>query len=351
MTRGATKYRASATKRIARPVLPRARHYRIGMRSISVLLRPGAILAVVAGLGAATPAAGAARAYGVRPQETDPAIQQFTQEHRVFLDDAAAPRGQLLVFLPGTGATTGDQEEFGRTAAGLGYHVVYLMYPNDVAAAVCQNDEDQSTFEKFRREIIAGGDLDSRVMVDQANSIEHRLVRLIRWLAANRAAEGWDQFLADDGVAWTKVVLAGHSQGGGHAQLLAKDHAVARVVVLGSPKDYNQRHGRPAAWYGGGATPPTRMFAFVHEQDTQACSYAQQLENLYASGLTTVADTDKLVPPYDHAHVLTTNQPGAPINSGLAHLGLVFDFTLPRGSDGRPLYLPVWTYMLTAPVE
>ena len=303
------------------------------------------------GLGASAPATGAPTALDVRPGETDPAIQQYTQPHRVFLDDAAASRRQLLVYLPGTGATTGEQEEFGRTAAGLGYHVVYLMYPNDVAAAVCQDDDDETSFEKFRREIIAGGDLDPRVVVDRVNSIEHRLVQLVRWLAANHAAQGWVQFLAEGSMAWPKVVLAGHSQGGGHAQLLAKDHAVARLVVLGSPKDYNFRHGRPAVWYGGGATPAGRMFAFVHEQDTQACSYTQQLENLRASGLTTVADTDKLAPPYQHAHVLTTNQPGKPINSALAHLGLVFDFMLPRGADDRVLYRPAWIYMLTAPVE
>lgn len=308
-------------------------------------------LAAIAGLGIVTQAAGAPSAFDVRPQETDPAIQQFTQAHRVFLDTAVTPRGQLLLFLPGTGATTNGQEEFGRTAASLGYHVVYLMYPNDVPAAVCQDDEDENTFEKFRREIIAGGDLDPRVTVDRTNSIEHRFVQLIRWLAAKRIAEGWLQFLTDEGLIWSKVALAGHSQGGGHAQLLAKDHAVERVVVLGSPKDYNQRHGRPAAWYGGGVTPAGRMFALVHEQDTQAVSFAQQLENLRASGLTTVADTDELGPPYLHAHALTTNQPGTPINSGLAHLGLVFDFTLPRGSDGQPLYRPVWTYMLTAPVK
>jgi pimeloyl-ACP methyl ester carboxylesterase len=289
--------------------------------------------------------------FAVHPQDTDPDIRRFNHPHRIFLDAAATPRGQLLVFLPGTGATTADQDEFGRTAAGLGYHVAYLMYPNDVAAAVCQDDEDEGSFEKFRREIIAGGEFDARVKVNRADSIENRLLRLITWLAANRAAEGWRQFLADDGVAWSKVVLAGHSQGGGHAQLLAKDHAVARVVVLGSPKDYSFRHGRPAAWYGGGATPATRMFAFVHEQDTQAITYEQQLENLRASGLTTVADTDGLVPPYEHAHVLTTNQPGAAINSALAHLGLVFDFMLPRGPDGRLPYEPVWIYMLTEPVD
>jgi hypothetical protein len=79
---------------------------------------------------AQTPATGGPVAYDVRPGETDPAIRSFGQPHRVFLDAAAAPRGELLLFLPGTGATTRDQEEFGRTAAGLGYHVVYLMYPS-----------------------------------------------------------------------------------------------------------------------------------------------------------------------------------------------------------------------------
>jgi hypothetical protein len=294
-----------------------------------------AIAAVGASLTFVAPCGAAPHAYGVRPQQTDAAIQRYNQAHRIFLDDAVATRGQLLVFLP----------------AALGYHVVYLMYPNDMAAAVCQDDEDESTFEKFRREIISGEDLDARVSVDRVNSIEHRLLRLIQWLAENRAVEGWRQYLVDDRVDWSRVVLAGHSQGGGHAQLLAKDHSVARVVVLGSPKDYNHRHGRPAAWYGGGATPAGRMFALVHEQDTQACGYEQQLENLRASGLTTVADIDRLEPPYGHAQVLTTNQPGAPVNSALAHLGLVFDFSLPRGPGGRPLYQAAWIYMLTSTVE
>lgn len=320
------------------------------MKSTSALALSGLLLGVAFSAGAATPAGGGLVAYDVRPRDTDPAIHLFDQAHRVFLDAAAKPRGQLLLFLPGTGATTHDQEEFGRTAAGLGYHVVYLMYPNDVPAAVCQDDEDEGCFEKFRREIIAGGDLDPRVAVDRANSIENRFLRLLRWLAANRAEEGWQNFLAEDGVVWSNIVLAGHSQGGGHAQLMAKDHAVARVVVLGSPKDYDRRHGRPAAWYGGGATPARRMFAFVHEQDTQAVSYSEQMENLRASGLTAVADSDQLAPPYDHAQVLTTNQPGLPVNSALAHLGLVFDFMLPRGPGGELIYQPVWTYMLTAPV-
>lgn len=310
-----------------------------------------AVLCSAAAIAIAAPAIAEPRSHDVPPQATDPAIRTFPQPHRVFLDEAARARGQLLVYLPGTGATTADQDEFGRTAAGIGYHVVFLMYPNDVAAASCQDDEDESTFEKFRREIIAGGDRDPRVTVDHADSIESRLRHLVAWLAANRAAEGWGQFLDGGDISWERVALAGHSQGGGHAQLMAMDHAVARVVVFGSPKDYSRRYGRPARWYGVGATPANRMFALVHRQDTQACSYEEQLENLRASGLTDIADIDELAPPYDGAHVLTTNQPGRKINSALAHLGLVFDFMLPRDDAGRMPYRPAWIYMLTAPVE
>lgn len=314
------------------------------MRSALVfilLLGPSLVLAATAAVQITT----------VHPSATDSAIRTFDQPHRVFLDATAETRGELLVYLPGTAARTTDQDEFGRLAASLGYHVVFLNYPNDTPAAVCNEDEDESTFEKFRREIIGGEDLDPRVQVDRPNSIEHRLVQLVRWLAANRAAEGWAEFLdAQHELRWSAVALAGHSQGGGHAQLVAKDRLVARVVALGSPKDFNHRHGRPARWCGGGATPPSRLFALVHERDTQACTYAQQLENLRASGLTTVASIDGAAPPYGHAHVLTTNHGGAKMESALAHLSLAFDFTLPR-ERGRNLLADAWRHLLTAPVE
>jgi pimeloyl-ACP methyl ester carboxylesterase len=308
-----------------------------------------ALLSLTVLLLSAGPLPAAVRIATVRPAETDPAITRPNQPHRVFLDRAAAARGELLVYLPGTAAQTTDQDHFGRLAATLGYHVVYIMYPNDTAAAVCNGDEDETTFEKFRREIISGEDLDPRVQVGRPDSIEHRLLALVRWLAAQKPDEGWGQFLdGSAGLVWRKVALAGHSQGGGHAQLMAKDHAVARVIALGSPKDFNHRHGRPAAWYGGGATPPSRIFALIHEQDTQACTYVQQLENLRASGLGSVAGIDGAAPPYGGAHVLVTHAPGGKVESAMAHLSLVFDFTLPR-AGGRNLLAAAWEYLLTAP--
>jgi hypothetical protein len=287
----------------------------------------------------------------IEPNATDAAIDAASAPHRTFLDAAVASRGELLVYLPGTGATTSDQDAFGRVAASVGYHVLFLMYPTGISAAeVCQQDPDPSCFENFRRELLYGEDLSAHVKVDRANAIANRLQRAVDWLAAHRAGEGWELFRRDRGLAWGKLVLAGHSQGGGHAQLLAKDYAVARLIVLGSPMDYSTAYSRAAPWLAPGKTPPDRMFALVHAQDEQACSFEQLLANLELSGLSSRADIDAASPPYDHAHVLTTNAPGGRIDSAMAHLGLVFDFALPR-KHGKNLLEAAWRYLLTEDID
>lgn len=310
---------------------------------------PGCALLLLSAI--ATTAGAAPRTGNLLPVDTDPAIVLAKQPHRWFVDDAVASRRELLVYLPGTAADTSGQDELGRLAASLGYDVLFLMYPNDVAAAVCRDDPDATAFERFRREVVAGGDRHDAVRVGTADAIENRLLRALQALARGEPAR-WRRFLDDDGrVAWPRVALAGHSQGGGHALLLAMDHAVARVVLLGAPKDYSRALGAPAAWLASrGRTPPTRMFALVHAQDAQAIGFREQLENLRAIGLDDVADAGRSSPPYGGAHVVVTNAPGREVGSAMAHLGLAFDFMLPR-DGGRNLHEDAWRYLLTAPAR
>ena len=63
--------------------------------------------------------------------------------------------------------------------------------------------------------------------------------------------------------------MAGQSQGGGHAALLAMQRRVRRrVLMFGSPKDFNIHFGQPARWYSGpNATPLGRFFSFAHGAD------------------------------------------------------------------------------------
>jgi hypothetical protein len=278
---------------------------------------------------------------GVSPAATDSALSASTAPHRVYFDPAATRRNQLLLFLPGTGGVNnGPPRPFSVTAAELGYHVIELAYPNDVSATVCWRDSDPSCFENFRREIIEGRDTSPLISVGHAEGIENRLEKLLKMLSARQPDRGWGQFLDPaGGVAWQRVALAGQSQGGGHAALMAGDHEVAKVLFFGAPKDYDPKGRHPAPWYRQGRTPADRFMAFVHTGDRQGCSFLQQLEIYKAMGMTSKpVNVDGAPPPYEGAHILTTSYPGRAISSKEAHVMGI----------SNPRFKPVWTYMLTA---
>jgi len=106
----------------------------------------------------------AGKPMAVLPSVTDPAIQQFNGPHSC-IEPTAAPRGELLLFLPGTNAESGSGAlAFRQTAAACGYHVVSLMYPCDIALQqACRNDEDPTSYGRFRLEILTGKDLSPHV--------------------------------------------------------------------------------------------------------------------------------------------------------------------------------------------
>jgi hypothetical protein len=290
----------------------------------------------------------------VRPSETDPAIRTFDYPHGIYLPAVSAPDRGLLLFIPGTAESGRPQHPgapwFCHTAALAGYHVIYLMYPNSVAAAeACDDSSDPNAFAAFRWALIEGGDT-RYIKVPREESIENRAIKLLEYLQSRHPDEGWGAFLRDGGIAWDRVTLAGQSQGGGHAAIIATRYLVARVLCFGAPKDYSRRLGAPAKWYDRSVTPPGRYFAFNHVQDRQGCDGRQELENLQklgVIGVAGVADVDKEAWPFHLAHALFTNYPGTRLDSLTAHVSVIVgDVKMPTS---RPHFTPVWEYMLTAP--
>ena len=294
--------------------------------------------------------------FGIVPSRTDPEITTFDHPHYVYADrdilirqevSKPAARRELLVWLPGTGGRGRGPVEFLRLAAASGYHVVALAYPNAIPAAVCRREPDPRAFEEFRLCIIQGGSSPA-ITVSRADSIENRLLKLLAHLAKVRAREGWGAYLEDDGsLAWEKVVLAGHSQGGGHAFLMGMKQRVARVIATGAPKDWSLTTGAPAPWLlGESATPKGRFFAFNHEQDRQGCTPAQQWQILQEFGLTEfgpITSVDGALPPFGDSRSLRTNHPGGELDSRTAHSSVIGNRNVERNR-------PVWEYLLTAPV-
>jgi pimeloyl-ACP methyl ester carboxylesterase len=293
----------------------------------------------------------------ILPHDTDPAIgSEFNQPNTAYVErgilvdrDPKMPtaRHELLVFLPGTSGS-GDRggEGLCELAARLGYHAVSLTYPTAVAAAqVCANDPDPTAFELFRWALIEGG-RSPHITVSRADSIEHRLIRLLQRLQQLRPREAWGQFLQADGtLRWEAIAVSGHSQGGGHAALIALRHRVARVICTGAPKDYSRVLDAPAAWYAqASATPKSRFFTFNHVADRQGCNWEQQLRNVAALGLTRLGapvDVSQSVPPYGGSRVLFTTFPDTR-DSREAHGSVI------TSRDAVRLE-PIWRYLLTAP--
>jgi len=295
------------------------------------------------------PAAAKVELRAVPPAATDAALAGVVAPHRVYFDPAVPQRNELLVFLPGTaGLNVGPPRAFSVTAAELGYHVIDLSYPNSISATICWRQSDPACFENFRREIIEGRDTSPQITVGRADSIENRLEKLLRMLNVREPERGWGQFLDPaGGVAWARLALAGQSQGGGHAALMARDHCVARVLLFGAPKDYNPNLRKPAPWYRPGSTPVERFFAFAHTRDKQGCDFPQQLEIYRAMGMAAKPmSVDGAAPPYGNARVLLTSYPGRAISSKEAHVMGISNQL--RDASGAPLFKPVWTYMLTA---
>lgn len=201
------------------------------------------------------PAAGGANCYLFTPAETGLGGEGANTD-QLALRPSNDVRGQLLVFLNGSGGTplagaTGLEQSFYAVARSEGLHVLGVSYRSSVAVGVlCQGNDD--CFEPTRRALLTGvfeaGTASPLANVIADEGIEQRVVHALETLTEKDPDGQWAQFVeADGGVAWTNVIAAGHSQGGGHAALLAKLHPLAGTVMLASPCDA-LADGSPASW-------------------------------------------------------------------------------------------------------
>jgi hypothetical protein len=297
--------------------------------------------------------------FAIKPSRTDPEIQTFDTPCQIFVDHdmvlSGKDRHELLVFLPGTGGAGEGATGFMTLAAQLGYHVVDLIYPDEIPATTCDGDPDPQAFERFRMAIIQGGNAAIRggrmpFSIAEPESIENRLLKLMAFLQQIRPRENWGQFINDQaGIKWPAIAVAGQSQGGGHAALIGLKFPVERVLCFGSPKDYSTRLNAQAAWYGeASATPKSQFFAFNHVQDPKGCTPEQLLLNLHSllGDFGTVGQVDSEEFPYHHARVLYTAYPQVEVE-GQESRGAGIAHTSPISTANAERWKQVWTYMLT----
>jgi pimeloyl-ACP methyl ester carboxylesterase len=191
--------------------------------------------------------------------------------------------------------------------------------------------------------------------VSRPNSAENRLVKLLRYLADNYPLDGWDQYLAAHDVPrWSRILVAGHSQGGGHAAILGKYYSTAGVVMFAS-MDYSFNRDSPAAWVGRrGNTRLEKFFAAAHTEDrTAPVTVMRRYWNAFGfREIWPVVNIDHVGFPYADSNTLITSVQPAKLDKELSnyHNSLCMDADTPLRDDGVPLLRDLWVYLLTAPL-
>lgn len=204
----------------------------------------------------------------IDPPQTGAAIESVHGPHLALYDPAVPSNHRLLLYLVGTGVHADESLALDQSFAHLGYHVIALDYENTVVAASCVHSTDSACFDTYRAAIVSGTPGSDKIRVDPANSILNRFDKLLAYLAKEDAGGGWNEFFADGKPAWSRIVLAGHSQGSGHAAYIAKLYEVDKVLMFSGPQDYLSDLDKPAPWESRpSATPPSRFYAFLNLND------------------------------------------------------------------------------------
>ena len=273
----------------------------------------------------------------VTPGLTDPSIETVHGPHIAVYEynSQVIQQDKLILFFVGTGASAAGSWSMDSIFATLGYHAITLDYEDNVQTASLGDSVDTTAFERYRLAIITGSPVSGAVVVDTANSVLNRFQKLLLYLVRNDTAGGWNRFVANNEPLWSNIIVAGHSQGSGHAAYLAKMFDVSRVLIFSGPQDYMDIYNAPAPWLSHtGATPPSSYFAFLHQQDPYNVNHQ-------------IASCMKLMNTTRPAELTNVN-PGDSISGNWRIMVTNIATSSPHGSTILPEFQNVWRHMLTA---
>jgi hypothetical protein len=200
--------------------------------------------------------------------QTDPAIESVEGPQLAIYNPQVASNHRLFLFFVGTDNKPEGSLNLESAFADWGYHAIALDYENHVVTVVCAHSADPACFDHYREANITGAPVSDKIAVSHDNSILNRLNKLLAYLVMQDPDGGWGEFFADGRPVWSRIVVAGHSQGAGHAAYLGKMFPVDEVLMFSGPQDYFDDLDMPAPWLARpSATPQSRYFAFLNVAD------------------------------------------------------------------------------------
>lgn len=268
----------------------------------------------------------------VKPSEADPSVKNWDSAH-IVLYDKAIKNNKVLLWLTGTkGSTDHVPQSFFKTALEQGYRIIALSFMSTPGVSqVCKGDylsENVDCAAEFRRKRIYGDNTFLPIPDQYQDAIIPRLTKLLQYLSKNDKEGAWSQYLNQNTgkPVWSKIAIAGQSQGGGMAEFIAQHESVARIISFSGGWDYsNSRTKKIAGWYSQKLiTPPQNVFATYHVKEVAAAELAEICKTLHI--------------PSENVFALDQHidQPTNKANSNPYHVEGI----------KNPVYKPIWIKML-----
>ncbi len=281
----------------------------------------------------------------VKPNTIDSLSGTPNNNHLAYINQAITSKNKLFLFLPGTYAIPFNYREILKHAANLGYHSIGLTYPNNLLInSICATSIDTTCHSRARLEVFDGIDRHDDIDVDTNNCIKQRTLKLLQYLQNNYPTENWGQYLTNNQINWDKIIVSGHSQGGGHAGIIAKIKKVDRVVMF-STMDWVPTLNRNADWVSWNSlTSPEKYYGFVHTNDElfDFTNIQTTWNRFKMNGSLVNVDTSNS--PYQNSQILCTIKSPSN-NSDKFHNSVVVDVDTPLELN-KPIFSSVWTYMI-----
>ncbi len=293
--------------------------------------------------------------FEVKGNDTDPLIFLDGQKkNQVLLNPTSESKNTLLLHLVGTLDNPNSTILYPTEAAHNGFHCINLMYRNWTSAqSACAANTDLNCYLDFRREIIEGFDYSSEINVNASNSINNRLIKLLIYLDTNFPAQNWSQFYSGNTILWNKIIVSGHSQGGGHAAVIGMTKPIQRVLMFGSPNDYIDTLNIPAPWTSQPHIVADSNYFGFNALFDEIVDFWKQYEQWEALGLNSFGDTidvDATLAPHSNTRQLYTQRMvSSPNPLYLTHDIMIRDAETPTDNLGAPVFGCTWKYMIGIP--
>jgi hypothetical protein len=172
--------------------------------------------------------------------------------------------------------------------------------------------------------------------ITRSDSIEERIIRMIRRLQTLNPQGGWEYYLVDGAPRWDHIIISGISHGASSAGIIARVRPVERAVMLSGPLDTNQ------AWLTmPSLTPPQKLWGFTHSVDTQHAGHLAAFTAMMLPG--TPQQIELGTPKWNDSHRLFTSIDAG--NSDQSHASTQAGGGSPRAADGGYRFGDAWDVM------